>query len=101
MPVYFVIGENGEFFGSELSREAYDQLHELYTETGLSDEETHQLLVLAIKDAAYFAEGGAFNRHGGRGLAGSGGPVLGTADVRRLQKFRRCGKIMRKRAGRQ
>lgn len=77
VPVYFVIGESDEYYGSEPSREAYDQLHELYTEAGLSEEEINQLLVLDIKDAAYFTEGGAFNQHGGGFLFAQDPEIMG------------------------
>ena len=77
VPVYFVIGESDEYYGSEPSREAYDQLHELYTEAGLSDEEIDQLLVLDIKDAAYFTEGGAPNQHGGGNLFARDPEIMG------------------------
>lgn len=77
VPVYFVIGESDEYYGSEPSREAYDQLHELYTEAGLSEEEIDQLLVLDIKDAAYFTEGGAFNQHSGGFLFAQDPEIMG------------------------
>ncbi len=77
VPVYFVIGESNEYYGSEPSREAYNQLHELYTEAGLSEEEIDQLLVLDIKDAAYFTEGGAFNQHGGGFLFAQDPEIMG------------------------
>ena len=77
VPVYFAIGESDEYYGSEPSREAYDQLHELYTQAGLSEEEIDQLLVLDIKDAAYFTEGGAFNQHGGGFLFAQDPEIMG------------------------
>lgn len=77
VPVYFVIGESDEYYGSEPTREAYDQLHELYTEAGLPEEEIDQLLVLDIKDAAYFTEGGAFNQHGGGFLFAQDPEIMG------------------------
>lgn len=77
VPVYFVIGESDEYYGSEPSREAYDQLHELYTEAGLSEKEIDQLLVLDIKDAAYFTEGGAPNQHGGGFLFAQDPEIMG------------------------
>ena len=77
VPVYFVIGESDEYYGSEPSREAYDRLHELYTEAGLTDEEIDQLLVLDIKDAAYFTEGGAPNQHGGGNLFAQDPEIMG------------------------
>lgn len=66
-PVYFVVGEDDEYYGSEPSREAYQKLHDLYEEEGLSDDEIDDLLVLDIKDQNYFDEGGVENQHGGGG----------------------------------
>lgn len=66
-PVYFVVGEDDEYYGSEPSREAYQKLHDLYEEEGLSDDEIDNLLVLDIKDQNYFDEGGVENQHGGGG----------------------------------
>ena len=57
-PVYFVIGESDEYYGSQPTQEAYDNLYELYRQEGLSDEEINQLLVLDIKDADYFESQG-------------------------------------------
>ena len=68
VPVYFVIGEDDEYYGSEPSREAYNRLYDLYTAAGLTREEISQLLVLDIKVADYFREGGAPNQHGGGNL---------------------------------
>ena len=48
-----------------------------YTEAGLSEEEIDQLLVLDIKDAAYFTEGGAFNQHGGGFLFAQDPEIMG------------------------
>ena len=72
-----MIGESDKYYGSEPSREAYDQLHELYTKAGLSDEEIELLLVLDIKDAAYFTEGGAPNQHGGGNLFARDPEIMG------------------------
>lgn len=77
VPVYFAIGESDEYYGSEASREAYDQLHELYTQAGLSEEEIDQLLVLDIKDADYFRAGGAPNQHGGGNLFARDPEIMG------------------------
>ena len=77
VPVYFVIGESDEYYGSGPSREAYARLHALYTESGLTEEEIGRLLVLDIKDAAYFAEGGAPNQHGGGNLFARDPEIMG------------------------
>ena len=77
VPVYFVIGESDEYYGSGLSQEAYDSLHELYEQAGLSQAEIDQLLVLDIKDADYFRDGGAPNQHGGGNLFAQDPEIMG------------------------
>ena len=47
-PVYLVIGENDEYYGSKPSQEAYDEIHRLYEEEGLKDDEIDKLIVLDI-----------------------------------------------------
>ena len=58
VPVYLVIGEGDEYYGPEPTQDAYDQFHALYEEAGLTEEEIGRLLVLDLKDAADFREGG-------------------------------------------
>lgn len=77
VPVYFAIGENDEYYGSEPSREAYDRLHALYIQAGLTEEEIGRLLVLDIKDADYFEAGGAPNQHGGGNLFARDPEIMG------------------------
>ena len=77
VPVYFVIGESDEYYGSGPSQEAYDFLHELYEQAGLSQAEIGQLLVLDIKDADYFRDGGAPNQHGGGNLFAQDSEIMG------------------------
>lgn len=77
VPVYFVIGESDEYYGSGPSQEAYDSLHELYEQAGLSDVEIDQFLVLDIKDADYFRDGGAHNQHGGGNLFAQDSEIMG------------------------
>ena len=64
-PVYFVIGESDEYYGSELFREAYQILYELYAEQGLAKSEIDNLLVLDIKEKNYFAGTKVTYQHGG------------------------------------
>ena len=64
-PVYFVIGESDEYYGSEPFIQAYEEIRNRYEEKGLSEEEIDQLAVLDVKPASYFAEGGVSNQHGG------------------------------------
>lgn len=77
VPVYFVIGESDEYYGSGPSQEAYDSLHELYEQAGLSQAEIDQLLVLDIKDADYFRNGGVPNQHGGGNLFAQDSEIMG------------------------
>lgn len=77
IPVYFVIGESDEYYGSEPTQEAYDALYALYVQERLSEEEIDRLLVLDIKDAAYFAEQGSPSQHGGGNLFAHDAQIMG------------------------
>lgn len=68
MPVYFVIGESDEYYGSKPFKEAYEKLYELYRKQGLSKKEIDHLLVLDIKDSSYFQGTGITYQHGGEYL---------------------------------
>lgn len=63
--VYFVIGESDEYYGSEPFKEAYQQIHELYKEQGLSESEIDKLVVLDVKDKDYFEGTPVTYQHGG------------------------------------
>lgn len=64
-PVYIVIGEDDEYYGSQPSKEAYAELYDMYKEKGFSDEEIGGLLVLDVKNSEYFTSNGIRNQHGG------------------------------------
>lgn len=68
VPVYFVIGQNDEYYGSEPTKDAYLTLYSMYKRKGLSDEEINKILILDIKKREYFLEKGFDNEHGGGGL---------------------------------
>lgn len=76
-PVYIVVGESDEYYGSGPSEEAYENLCGLYREAGLSDEEIRELLVLDIKDAEYFESQGMTNQHGGGNLFAADEEIMG------------------------
>ncbi|HJB14661.1 MAG TPA: prolyl oligopeptidase family serine peptidase [Candidatus Blautia excrementipullorum] len=76
-PVYLVIGESDEYYGSEPSKEAYSELYDLYRQEGFSEEEINELLVLDIKDASYFESRGADSQHGGGGLFAEDDAIMG------------------------
>lgn len=64
-PVYMVIGESDEYYGSEKTRTAYNKLKDLYEKQELSQEEIDDILVLDIKERNYFSSQGISNQHGG------------------------------------
>lgn len=74
-PVYLVVGQNDEYYGSGPSETAYEQIHDLYARRGLSEDRIGELLVLDVKDAGYFADQGVTNQHGG-GLLFSRDPSI-------------------------
>ena len=63
-PVYFVIGESDEYYGSARISRTYEELCRLYRAEGLTEEEIGALAVLDVKDRAWFGGG---NQHGGIG----------------------------------
>ncbi len=77
LPVYFAIGRSDEYYGSEPTQRAYDTLHALYEEQGLSNDEIDKLLVLDIKEHDYFTERNVSNEHGGGGLFAYDEEIMG------------------------
>lgn len=65
LPVYFAIGRNDEYYGLEPTQEAYDTLHALYEQQGLTAAEIDGLLVLDVKEHGYFTDRGMAGEHGG------------------------------------
>ena len=65
LPIYFAVGEDDEYYGSQPTIEAYQELYELYQEQGLSQDEIASLLVLDIKPEKYFQERGISDQHAG------------------------------------
>lgn len=68
VPVYMVIGESDEYYGSGCAKQAADELREIYRGQGLGDEEVAALVALDVKPASYFTAGGVDNQHGGGGF---------------------------------
>ena len=64
-PVYLATGEQDSYYGSDSMKNAAEQLRELYEQQGLSDEEINKLVVLDVKDQAYFTQRGYTDQHGG------------------------------------
>ena len=64
--VYIFMAENDEYYGSARAREAYQGLHDAYTEAGWSEDGIDDVLQLQTPDNAWFAERGVIrNYHGG------------------------------------
>ena len=64
-PVYMAIGEDDSYYGSGSLKRAYQTLHELYVEQGLAADKIRELLVLDVRDQAYFSAKGYRDQHGG------------------------------------
>lgn len=64
-PIYFVIGESDEYYGSDPFKNAYRKLRELYRQQGLSETEIKNLLVLDVKPASYFSGTDVTYQHAG------------------------------------
>jgi len=77
LPVYLAIGKDDEYYGSGPTQRAYDTLHDLYRQQGLTEDEIDKLLVLDIKDHSYFTERNAPNEHGGGGLFAYDEEIMG------------------------
>lgn len=77
LPIYFAVGRNDEYYGSEPTQEAYDTLYRLYRKQGLSKKRIAKLFVLDIKEHDYFTERNAPNEHGGGGLFAYDKDIMG------------------------
>ena len=64
-PVYLDIGEDDSYYGSDSLKQAYQTLHGLYAEQGLTEAAIDGILVLDVKDQAYFSQRGYTDQHAG------------------------------------
>lgn len=76
-PVYLVIGEDDEYYGSEPAKKAYQELAALYEQAGMTREELDRLAVLDVKEKSYFSDRGVSNQHGGGGLFAEDEEIMG------------------------
>ena len=67
-PLYIVIGENDSYYGSTRAINAYNSLHDIYENQGLSEEQINEILVLDVKEHEYFSSQGVSDEHAGLGL---------------------------------
>ena len=64
-PVYFAIGAQDSYYGSDSFIAAYNTLRELYAAQGLTEEKIDKLIVLDVKPAEFFTERGFRDQHSG------------------------------------
>jgi predicted peptidase len=64
-PVYLVVGESDEYYGSTPFKNAYNKLYKQYQKKGYTKKQINSRLVLDVKSASYFQEGGVSHQHGG------------------------------------
>ena len=76
-PVYLATGEQDSYYGSESMKNAYVRLRELYERQGLTDAEIDKLVVLDVKDQAYFTQRGYTDQHGGGMAFAKDGKIIG------------------------
>lgn len=64
-PVYLAIGAQDSYYGADSFEATYESLRELYREQGLSEEEIGRLVVLDVREQAFFTESGFADQHAG------------------------------------
>lgn len=67
MPVYLVVGESDEYYGSGPATEAARRMRAALRADGVSEGEIKRLVTLDVKPASYFEQGGVTNQHRGGG----------------------------------
>lgn len=65
IPIYFVIGENDEYYSSKPAQEAYTSLVSLYKQAGLDQQKIDQLVILDIRSSDYFESKNVTQHEGG------------------------------------
>ena len=76
-PVYLAIGEDDSYYGSGSLKQAYQTLHGLYAEQGLTEEEIDEILILDVKGQEYFSHRGYTDQHAGGQAFAHDDTVLG------------------------
>ncbi len=69
LPLYFFIGEEDDYYGSDNFKNTYNEFYDRYMKEGLSKEEINEILVLDVRDAAYFEDHGYSSQHAGGAMA--------------------------------
>lgn len=76
-PIRLFTGRDDSYYGSESFASTAEELRRLYAEAGASEAEIEELVVLDIKEAAYFTERGYRDQHGGGGAAAHDEQAMG------------------------
>lgn len=76
-PVYFVIGESDEAYGSKPVAGTYEEIASAYRREGISDDDIREIAVLDVKDKDYFTSQGYDNQHLGADLFAYDSNVMG------------------------
>lgn len=76
-PLYLFTGRDDSYYGSGSFVQTADELQRLYREKGLSEEEIAELVVLDVKEAAYFEALGYSDQHMGGGAAATDDTAMG------------------------
>lgn len=63
-PVYLVIGENDEYYGSATLINTYNQINNLYKQKVLDEQTISKLVTLDVKNNGYFSSSRITNHHG-------------------------------------
>ena len=86
LPVYFFIGEEDSYYGSQPAREAYERLVAIYREQGLSEEEIAELAVFDMRGSEYFDIFGVADQHAVGVLVAEDPEVMGWLFGRPVEK---------------
>lgn len=70
-------GENDSYYGNSSVRETYEKIVSLYKEMGFTEEQINWLVVLDLKNQAYFDERGIGDQHGGGGSFAHEADIMG------------------------
>jgi predicted peptidase len=76
-PVYMVTGENDSYYGSEVLVNAYNEIYDLYAESGMSEDEISKILILDLKEQSYYSDRGISDQHAGGGLIADDSEIMG------------------------
>lgn len=68
LPLYFFIGENDDYYGSDNFKETYEAIYNLYLDYGVDEAKINDILILDVRDRNYFLEHNVSSEHAGGAL---------------------------------